>query len=308
MISTRLGGYFASQLLERRPSCRSRAARRPSPRSCRRCRAARSAAPPPRAAPDRLGRLRGSASPPCGRRARGRRRRRPARRGRRAGRTRSAISALRRAPRSMRCIPAPRRDGGVAPVRFLVCCRRTTSGRTSRGWSTRSRPCAQPSADRRRARDRRLLARRHRRARRRAGRHAAVAARAAPPGQGGARPRLPRRLPLGARARLRLRARDGLRLLARPARASRAAATAARGGADLVLGSRYVRGRRRRRTGASCAAHHLARRLPLRAPRCWALRGARPDGRLQVLPTARVLEAIELDDGRRRRATRSRSR
>ena len=56
--------------------------------------------------------------------------------------------------------------------------------------------------------------------------------------------------------------------------------------ADLVLGSRYVAGRRHRELGAS-APDRLARGLPLRAgdPRP---RRARPHGRLQVLPPRRA--------------------
>ena len=69
----------------------------------------------------------------------------------------------------------------------------------------------------------------------------------------GPRPRVPRRLPAGARRRRRLRPRDGLRLLARPGR--RAAA------------DRGVRGRRRPRA-----------RLPLRAGRRHGELGARRGG------------------------------
>ena len=57
---------------------------------------------------------------------------------------------------------------------------------------------------------------------------------------------------------------------------------AADAGADLVLGSRYVAGRRDRELGPP-APRALARRLRLRPPRA-GRRRARPDRRLQVLP------------------------
>ena len=75
--------------------------------------------------------------------------------------------------------------------------------------------------------------------------------------------------------------------------------------ADLVLGSRYVAGRRDAELGAR-AALHLARRLALRAGAAPA-RDPRPDRRVQVLPAGRAG-----DDRPRARstrgATRSRSR
>ena len=65
--------------------------------------------------------------------------------------------------------------------------------------------------------------------------------RPAPRAQGGPRPCVHRRLPPRARRRRRARARDGLRLLPRPARTCRACSPP-RENADLVLGSRYVEG------------------------------------------------------------------
>ena len=93
------------------------------------------------------------------------------------------------------------------------------------------------------ARRRRRLARRHRR-------RSSTSIAAADPrvhvlaarAEAGAGHRLPRRLPLGARARLRLRPRDGRRLLARSRRTSRSSSRAIED-ADLVLGSRYQQGR-----------------------------------------------------------------
>ena len=98
--------------------------------------------------------------------------------------------------------------------------------------------------ERRRARDRRLLARRHRRLADELAAEQAVAARAAPPAQGGPRPRLPRRLPLGARARLRATC-SRWTATSRTIRARvPSLLAAARAGADLVLGSRYCAGGR----------------------------------------------------------------
>ena len=59
---------------------------------------------------------------------------------------------------------------------------------------------------------------------------------------------------------------------------------AASADADLVLGSRYVAGRRRRRL-AGAPARDLAGRLAVR-PRPPRRPGPRPDGRVQVLPPA----------------------
>ena len=80
---------------------------------------------------------------------------------------------------------------------------------------------------------------------------------------------------------------------------------AAIGGADLVLGSRYVTGGGVERLGAQ-PPRHLGRRLPVRAhdPR---RAGARPDGRLQVLPP-RGARAHSTSTTSTRRATCSRSR
>src|SRR6185312_10115575 len=88
-----------------------------------------------------------------------------------------------------------------------------------------------------------------------------MAARAAPTAQGGPGPRLPRRLPLGARARLRARARDGLRLLARSARRAVAARARARGRRPCP-GLALLPGRAGRELG-SRAAPDLDRRLPV---------------------------------------------
>ena len=75
--------------------------------------------------------------------------------------------------------------------------------------------------------------------------------------------------------------------------------------ADLVLGSRYVRGRRHAQLGAR-AALHLARRLALRAGAAPA-RDPRPDRRVQVLPAGGAGDDRPRRD-RLARATRSRSR
>ena len=149
----------------------------------------------------------------------------------------------------------------------------------------------------RRARDRRRLARRHRRDRR--------PARSAP-GRGctccTARPRRGSAAPTWTASAGRSRATT--------TRCSRWTATsrttrhrvpalrdAVRGGADLALGSRYVAGGGVVDWGLA-RRHHLARRLPLRAPPARPA-GARPDGRLQVLRPA-VLEAIDARRGERR--------
>ncbi len=117
---------------------------------------------------------------------------------------------------------------------------------------------------RRRARDRRRIARRDGRDRRPAGCRAAVARRAPPGEQAGNRQGLPRRLRARARNGGPARARDGLRLLARPA-GRPAVDRDVRGGwgrprARLAVGGRGWNGELGLRP-----ASHLARRLPLRS-------------------------------------------
>ena len=149
------------------------------------------------------------------------------------------------------------------------------------------------------ARGRRRLARRHRRARRAA---------AAPtvlhrPAQARARERLRRRLRARARGGRRARLPARRRRLPRPGRAPRHARARPRR-ADLVLGSRYVPGRRDRRLDRA-AARGLARRLRLRARRA-ARAGARPHRRDEGL--ARAARCARSSPPRcARRATRSRS-
>ena len=104
--------------------------------------------------------------------------------------------------------------------------------------------------------------------------------------------------------RRRARARDGLRLLARPggrAAAHRGGRGRRRPRARLPL----RRGRRHRRTGGSCAASSRAAARSTRGVLLVA--GPRPDRRLQVLPAARARGDRPRRD-RRRRATCSRSR
>ena len=101
-----------------------------------------------------------------------------------------------------------------------------------------------------------------------------------------------------------LRARDGLRLLARSARRAVAARGRARGRrprARLAL----LPGRRRRELGPR-AAPDLDRRLPVRAHAA-RRRRARPDRRLQVLPP-RACSRRSSSTTSTRRATSSRSR
>ena len=109
---------------------------------------------------------------------------------------------------------------------------------------------------------------------------AALGLGAASRAEGGDRARVHRRLPSPARERHRARARDGLRLLARPGR--RAAAD--RGGERRRPRARLAlrQGRRDGELGAP-PTRRLARRLHLRAGAPRRAR-ARPDGRLQVLP------------------------
>ena len=153
--------------------------------------------------------------------------------------------------------------------------------------------------------DRRRLARRHRRARRPARRRAAlrldVLHRARKEGLGPA-----------YIAGFRRALADGAELVLEmdcdfshdPAAVPRLIA-AAEDGADLVLGSRYVAGRRDPELGRGPALR-LARREPLRADHA-RQPAPRPDRRLQVLPRARARDDRPRRD-RRRRATPSRSR
>ena len=115
--------------------------------------------------------------------------------------------------------------------------------------------------------------------------------------QGGARPRLPGRLPLGARARLRPRCSRWTATSRTTRAACRRLRDAVRGGADLALGSRYVRGRRRRDWG-------LVRRIISRGGCLYArlLLGLPVHdltGGFKCFHRA-VLEAIELDERARR--------
>ena len=105
---------------------------------------------------------------------------------------------------------------------------------------------------------------------------------AAPRRQGGPRHRVPRRLPLGARARLRAASSRWTPTSATTRVPAALPARSPTSGADLVLGSRYVAGGGTRELGHRRAAHQ-PRRQPLRAhgPRHAA---ARPHRRLQVLP------------------------
>ena len=130
--------------------------------------------------------------------------------------------------------------------------------------------------------------------------------RAAPPAQGGPRARVPRRLPPRARRRRRARARDGLRLLARPGRRA-AADRGRRADADLVLGSRYVAGRRRSRNwGARAARRSRAAARSTRA--CCSACGVRDlTGGFKCFRRA-VLETHRPRRDRLARATPSRSR
>ena len=100
-------------------------------------------------------------------------------------------------------------------------------------------------------------------------------------------PRGPRAAPTWPASRARstagaeLVARDGRRLLARPGRPRRACSPP-RDDADLVLGSRYVAGRRDRRTGAAVRRVVSRGGCVVRADRARPAR-ARPHRRLQVL-------------------------
>ena len=110
--------------------------------------------------------------------------------------------------------------------------------------------------DDRRARDRRQLAGRNRRDRRPARGRARLGRRPPPAAQGGARPRLPGRLPAGARRRRRARAGAGLRLLARPG--GRPAPDRGRRRAPTSCSARATSRAAARRTGGSCAARSRA--------------------------------------------------
>ena len=110
--------------------------------------------------------------------------------------------------------------------------------------------------------------------------------------EGGARPRVHRRLPARARRRRRARARDGLRLLARPGRRAAAdrggeraptscsARATCAGGGVAQLGAR--------------APGDLARRLALRRSCCSACACSDLTGGFKCF-RRRVLEAIDLD-------------
>ena len=150
----------------------------------------------------------------------------------------------------------------------------------------------------RRARHRRRLAGRHRRDRRRARARPARGCTCCtgPRRRGSAAPTW--RLPLGARARLRRTCSRWTATSPTTRRRVPALRDAAAAGADLALGLALRRRRRHGQLGPR-APDHLARRLPLRAPRARAAR-ARPDGRLQVLPPARCSRRSTLDEVRRR--------
>ena len=143
------------------------------------------------------------------------------------------------------------------------------------------------------ARRRRRLARRHRRAGRRPGRGRPADPGPPPAGQAGPRPRLSRRLRAWRSTAAR---RSSSRWTPTSATTRPSCPRSSRpiddGAADLVIGSRYTAGRRRRRLGHR-PADHLARRQPVRADRP-APRPERPDRRLQGV-------------ARRRRSRRSRS-
>ena len=111
------------------------------------------------------------------------------------------------------------RGGGRLPADLQRARESRADGARARRGAAGRRP---------RARDRRRLARRHRRGRRPPRRGARLRRRAPSAAKGGARTRVPRRLPQGARGRRRPRARDGLRLLARPC----GRAATGRGGLD----------------------------------------------------------------------------
>ena len=154
------------------------------------------------------------------------------------------------------------------------------------------RPRPRRRARRRRPGRRRQQPRRHRRARRQARRRRRARARPAPAGQGGPGRRLPRRLPLGARPRLRRPRRDGRRRLAPPEDLPRL--LAALEDADLVLGSRWVPGGTRREL-AQAPAGALPRRQHVRP----AGPGRADPGhhrRLPGLPRARRCAGLGLDD------------
>ena len=101
------------------------------------------------------------------------------------------------------------------------------------------RPAARQRAVGERPRRRRRFARRHRRAGRRAARRPTPRPRAAPAGKGWPGTGLRGGVPLGPRAGLRRRRRDGCRRLAHPS-SCRSSSTPSPERADLVLGSRYV--------------------------------------------------------------------
>ena len=104
--------------------------------------------------------------------------------------------------------------------------------------------------------------------------------------QGGPRPGLPRRLPAGARRRRRAGARDGLRLLARPADVP-AADRGGRGGRRPRARLALRRGRRVSATGASSAAL-ISRGASLYTALFLQMGVQGPDRRLQVLPPTRA--------------------
>ncbi len=127
----------------------------------------------------------------------------------------SATSAFRSATMGdhtgRRCRPTPDSTSASSSA-----CPRTTSGRTcARMVAALEEVAGRRDAARRRARHRRQLARRHGRIADELAAVPPVAARAAPSRQERARPRVPGRVPLGAGERLRVRPRDGLRLLPR---------------------------------------------------------------------------------------------
>ena len=150
---------------------------------------------------------RGSARPPCGRRRceRGRLPRAPS--GRRAARTAPRARSFRGSSAMVAIIGAA--------MRATVCL--PTYNERENLEPMLARPAGRAARRRPRARDRRQLAGRHRASSPTASpRSSPFVSRPPPRAQGGARPRLPRRLPPRARRRRRARPRDGLRLLARP--------------------------------------------------------------------------------------------
>src|SRR5204863_5330433 len=125
---------------------------------------------------------------------------------------------------------------------------------------------------------------------------AAVGRGAPPASQGGTGTCLCRRVPACARAGGRARARDGLRLLARPG--GRTAADRRGRGGRRSRARLALRRRRRHRQLGACEALHLARCLNLHARPPHA--DPRRDRRLQVLPAAGARVDRAGDDRRRR--------